>query len=188
MAKPQANANGRVPLSAVDFLGLAKQRKVARLDLGEIGYEGVIYVRNLSADEQSLVTSGKRKGKSSTIKVNRDESYEMSLDALAEGVGAEFLRLAVVTDEQGGAILEEAFATVERNEDGELPEYITVQASILVQMEREWMRETGGNRDRMLKELGEFGGDITDFVVAKVKKLSGMGRSRDRVEEKKENS
>lgn len=181
--------SGRVSLSAVDFLGLTKQRKVQRLDLSEIGYEGVIYIRDLTSDEQALVTTGKRKsGKSSTIKINRDESYEMPLDALAEGVGAEFLRLAVVTDEQGGAILEEAFTAVGFDEDGNPPEYITVQSNVLIQMEKEWMRETGNNKDRMLKELGEMPHAITNHVVERVKKLSGMGRRHDQVEEKKENS
>ena len=57
-----ASDNGRVSLSAIDLLGLTKQRKVARLDLAEAGYEGVMYVRDLTAAEQSKVTGTGGKG------------------------------------------------------------------------------------------------------------------------------
>lgn len=57
-----ASENGHVSLSAVDFLGLIKQRKVVRLDLSTVGYTGVIYVRDLTAAEQAHVSSGSGKG------------------------------------------------------------------------------------------------------------------------------
>jgi hypothetical protein len=181
--------NGRVSLSAVDFLGLAKQRKVARLDLSEIGYEGVIYVRDLTAGEQAKVASGGRSkgGHGKKLRLYPDESMEMEMDALAEGAGPEFLRLAVVTDTQDGALLEQGFAAVELNEDGELPEYITFPAGELVQMADTWMREAG-NLEKMTRQLEQMPNAITNLVIRRVRKLSGMGRSRDQVEEKKESS
>ena len=51
-----ASDNGHVSLSAIDLLGLTKQRKVARLDLADVGYVGVMYVRDLTAAEQLVMS------------------------------------------------------------------------------------------------------------------------------------
>lgn len=51
-----ASKNGHVSLSAIDFLGLVKRRKVGRrLTWKKVGYEGVIYVRDLTAAQQQKV-------------------------------------------------------------------------------------------------------------------------------------
>jgi hypothetical protein len=188
MGTSLASVNGRVSLSAVDFLGLTRQRKVQRLDLAEIGYEGVIYIRDLTAAEQVQVTSGNSQNRrGSKARLYADESVEMDITALSEGAGPQFLRFGVVTDAEDGAILERAFETVELNENGEPPDYITIQADMLVQMADTWIREAG-NVDKMIKRLEQMPNAITNHVVRRIRTLSGMGRSRDQVEEKKENS
>lgn len=174
-----AGDNGKVALSAIDFLGLTKQRKVARLDLADEGYEGVIYVRDLTAAEQSKVTSGGG-GKSAKARYYPDKSYEMDLAALTEAAGPKYLMAAVVTDAQDGALLERAFAAAEPE-----AEYIMVSAAELVQMSELWIREAG-NRAKAESMLESMPNVITNAVVRMVNKLSGIGG--DRVEEKKENS
>ncbi len=173
-----ASKNGHVSLSAIDFLGLVKRRKVARIDLEEVGYEGVIYVRDLTAAEQSkVVGSG---GKANKARFYNDKSYEMDLSALTESAGPKFLHTAAVTDAQGGAILEAAFDAAEPDAD-----YIMVLADDLVQMSDVWMKEAG-NIAKMEKMLEGMPHAVTNLVVGRVRELSGMGG--DRVEEKKENS
>mgnify|MGYP001268973880 CR=1 FL=1 len=85
MASDKTGDSGRVSLSAIDFLGLTKQRKVARIDLAEAGYEGVIYVRDLTAAEQSKVTS--ISGKGGKLRLYQDKSREIDLAALTAEAG-----------------------------------------------------------------------------------------------------
>lgn len=171
--------NGRVSLSAVDFLGLVKQRKVARIDLAEFGYEGVIYVRDLTAAEQARVTTVK--GRGGKARFYNDKSYEMDLAALTEAAGPRFLTAAVVTDSQDGALLERAFDAA----DG--AQWVMMSAAELVQMADVWIREAG-NRDKMEAMLEQMPNVVTNAVVKRVRELSGMGDDADRVEEKKETS
>lgn len=171
-----ASENGHVSLSAVDFLGLIKQRKVVRLDLSTVGYTGVIYVRDLTAAEQAHVSSGS--GKGGKARFYSDKSYEMDLAALSEAAGPRFLEKAMVTDADDGALLERAFAAA-----GDSP-YITMSEAELVQMADVWVREFG-NRDRMQKALTATPNAITNLVVKTVRELSGMIEEGDRVEEKK---
>ena len=170
--------NGRVSLSAVDFLGLTKQRKVARIDLADVGYEGVIYVRDLTAAEQSKITSFGG-GKGGKARFYNDKSYEMDLIALMEAAGPKFLAAAVVTDAKDGEILERAFAAADPDVN-----YLLMSAGDLVQMSEVWMRETG-NRARMDAMLEQMPNGITNIVVKRVRELSGM--AEDGIEEKKEN-
>lgn len=170
--------NGFVSLSAVDFLGLTKQRKVARLDLADVGYEGVIYVRDLSAAEQSKVAGGV--GRGGRARLYDDKSVEMDMAALVEAAGPKFLAAAVVTDAEGGAVLQRAFDAA-----GPEAEYITMSAGELVQMAEEWIREAG-NRDKMEKMLEGMPNAVTNLVVKRVRQLSGL--AGDRIEEKKGNS
>ena len=172
-----SSENGRVSLSAIDFLGLAKQRKVARIDLADVGYEGVIYVRDLTAAEQSRVTSGG--GKNSKARYFQDKSYEIDLAALTEAAGPKFLMAAAVTDAQDGDMLERAFAA---EPDAA---YITIATSELVQMSEVWIKEAG-NRDKAEKLLEQMPNAVTNEVVKRVREISGM--AEDAVEEKKDNS
>lgn len=172
-----ASDNGRVSLSAIDLLGLTKQRKVARLDLAEAGYEGVMYVRDLTAAEQSKVTG--TGGKGGKARYYSDKSYEIDLAALTEAAGPKFMMAAVVTDAQDGALLERAFAAA-----GDA-EYVTMAATELVQMSDAWIREAG-NIAKAEKMLEAMPNAVTNMVVKAVRELSGM--AEDRIEEKKDNS
>jgi hypothetical protein len=173
-----ASDNGRVSLSAIDLLGLTKQRKVARLDLADAGYEGVMYVRDLTAAEQSKVTG--TGGKGGKARYYTDKSYEIDLAALTEAAGPKFLMAAAVTDEKDGEILERAFDAAGPN-----VEYIMVSAGDLVQMADAWIREAG-NIAKAEKALEAMPNAVTNMVVKAVRELSGM--AEDRIEEKKENS
>ncbi len=173
-----ASDNGRVSLSAIDFLGLVKQRKVARIDLAEVGHEGVIYVRSLTAAENSKITS--ISGKSAKARYYPDKSYEMDLAALTEAAGPKFLMTAVVTDAQDGALLERAFDAAEPDAP-----HIMMSDGDLVQMSDIWIREAG-NRAKAEAMLEAMPNEITNLVVKRVRELSGM--AEDKVEEKKDNS
>ena len=169
--------NGFVSLSALDFLGLTKQRKVARLDLTEVGYKGVLYVRDLTAAENAKLSRGE--GRGGRARLYDDKSVEMDMAALLESAGPKILAAAAVTDAEGGALLKRAF---EAEPDAE---YVTVSAGDLVQMADEWIREAG-NRDKMEKMLDGMPNAVTNLVVRRVRELSGL--AGDRIEEKKENS
>jgi len=173
-----ASDNGRVSLSAIDLLGLTKQRKVARLDLADVGYEGVMYVRDLTAAEQSKITG--TGGKGGKARYYTDKSYEIDLAALTEAAGPKFLLAAAVTDAQDGALLERAFDAA-----GPDAEYIMMSATELVQMSRAWIEEAG-NITKAEKALEAMPNAITNLVVKAVRELSGM--AEDRIEGKKENS
>lgn len=173
-----ASDNGRVSLSAIDLLGLTKQRKVARLDLTDAGYEGVMYVRDLTAAEQSKVTG--TGGKGGKARYYTDKSYEIDLAALTEAAGPKFLMAAAVTDAQDGALLERAFDAAEPE-----AEYVMMSAGDLIQMADAWIKEAG-NIAKAEKVLEAMPNAVTNMVVKAVRELSGMGE--DRIEEKKENS
>lgn len=173
-----ASDNGHVSLSAIDLLGLTKQRKVARLDLADAGYEGVMYVRDLTAAEQSKVTG--TGGKGGKARYYTDKSYEIDLAALTEAAGPKFLMAAAVTDAQDGALLERAFDAAEPE-----AEYVMMSDADLVQMSRAWIEEAG-NIAKAEKVLEAMPNAVTNMVVKAVRELSGMGE--DRIEEKKENS
>jgi len=173
-----ASDNGRVSLSAIDLLGLTKQRKVARLDLTDAGYEGVMYVRDLTAAEQSKVTG--TGGKGGKARYYTDKSYEIDLAALTEAAGPKFLMAAAVTDAQDGALLERAFDAAEPD-----VEYVMMSAGDLIQMADAWIKEAG-NIAKAEKVLEAMPNAVTNMVVKAVRELSGM--AEDRIEEKKENS
>ena len=173
-----ASDNGHVSLSAIDLLGLTKQRKVARLDLTDAGYEGVMYVRDLTAAEQSKVTG--TGGKGGKARYYTDKSYEIDLAALTEAAGPKFLMAAAVTDAQDGALLERAFDAAEPD-----VEYVMMSAGDLIQMADAWIKEAG-NIAKAEKVLEAMPNAVTNMVVKAVRELSGMGE--DRIEEKKENS
>lgn len=166
--------NGVVPLSAIDFLSLVKQRKVARVDLADVGYSGIIYVRDLTSAEQARMTSGTK----SKARFYNDKSYEMDLAALTEASGPKFLMASVVTDDQGGALLEQAFAAADPE-----AEYFMVSSEILVPMSEVWIKEAG-TRSKAEETLTNMPNAITNLVVKRVRELSGM--AEDRVEEKKD--
>lgn len=172
--------NGRVPLSATDLLGLAEQRKVARVDLDEAGYSGVVYVCDLTAAQQQKILSAPLRGKK--IRQNtRDNWQEFDAGDLLSDAGAKFLESCLVTDKDGGAILERAFDAA-----GEDAEYIIFPASELITMFELMVKETN-TPSKAREKLEAFPNAVTSLVAKTVREISGMA-NEDRVEEKKDNS
>jgi hypothetical protein len=178
-----ASTDGRVSLSAIDLLGLAEQKKVARVDLAEAGYSGVVYVCDLTAAQQQQIVGAPRRG--AKVRRNEKENWtEFDLADLANNAGAKFLEACLVTDRAEGATLERAFEAA-AGEDGERPEYITLPASELVYM-AELMQGTGMKPFQVREKLEQFPNAVTSLIVKTMRELSGM--AEDRVEEKKESS
>lgn len=167
-------SRGGNSLSAIDLLGLTKQRKVARIDLAALGYEGVMYVRDLTSAENGKVTAAR--GKSGKARYYPDKSYELDMATLMEEAGPKFLMAAVVTDAQNGKLLEQMFAAEPD------VEYLMMKESDLVQMADLWMKEVG-TRHQVEAMLESMPNIITNAVVQRVRELSGTVEER---EEKKD--
>lgn len=184
-----SGVNGRVLLSAVDLLGLADKKKVARLDLEPLGFGGVVFVCDLTTAQQQKILGSPRKG----TKVRRHDKEhwtEFDLADLTNHAGAAFLEACLVTDSAGGETLERAFAAAE-DEDGEPPEWITFPASELVYMAELMVAEL--KQPRLMREkLDQFPNAVTSLIVKTVREISGMGEeaedAEDAVEEKKGSS
>lgn len=178
-----ASVNGRVPLSAIDLLGLAERKKVARVDLGEAGYEGLVYVCDLTtAQQQKIVGTPRRRAK---VRQNLKENWtEFDLADLANNAGTAFLEACLVTDKAGGETLERAFEAA-ADENGELPAYVTFPAAELVYMAELMAAEL--KQPRLMREkLEQFPNAVVSLIIKRMREISGMGE--DKVEEKKENS
>ena len=172
--------SSRVPLSALDLLGLAEQRKVARLDLAVAGYSGVVYVCDLTTAQQQRIVGTPRKG--TKVRQNTVEKWtEFDLADMSNNAGAKFLEACLVTDKEGGAALERAFAAVE--EDGEPVEYVVFPASELVSM-FDLMAVELKKPHAAREKLEQFPNAVTSLIVKTMRQLSGM--AEDAVEEKKE--
>lgn len=168
--------NSKVSLSALDLLGLAEQRKVARIDLSETGYGGIIYVCDLTAAQLQLALAPK---KGSKMRYFKDDSREIDLSAMVDDAGAKFLEFCLVTDKNGGKTLDAAFEAV-----GEDETYIIIPESELIYQFDVMVNEL--KVPRLAREkLEKFPNAIISRVVKTVKEISGM--AEDRVEEKKEN-
>lgn len=178
-----AGVNGRVALSAVDLLGLAEQKKVARIDLTEKGYGGVVFVCDLTTAQQQKILGSPRKG--TKVRRNDKENWtEFDLADLSNNAGAAFLEACLVTDRANGATLEAAFEAAV-DEDGAPAEWITVAASELVYMAELMTAEL--KQPRLMREkLEQFPNAVTSLIVKRVREISGMGENV--VEEKKGSS
>lgn len=176
--------NGQVPLSALDLLGLAEQRKVARVNLSDVGYSGVLFVCDLTAAQQQRILSGPRKGKT---RIYRDNSMDVDWADLSQDAASKFLEACLVTDKESGALLEQAFEEVgiPEEEAGKVIRHVIFPASELVYM-ADLMGEELKQRRLVLDRLGQFPNAISSLIVRTVREISGM--AEDRVEEKKESS
>lgn len=79
-------------LSVSDFLNLAEERLVARVDLAEVGRKGVLFVRELTSDEKTAVLP-RPKGKA---KMHKDQSIEIDWSQLSPDAVAKFLKTCLV--------------------------------------------------------------------------------------------
>lgn len=178
-----SGVSGRVALSALDLLGLAELRKVARLDLASVGYSGVVYACDLTAAQQQKIMSGPRKGKT---RIHRDGAMDVDWADLPQDAAAKFLEACLVTDNAEGETLERAFAALDTSEaEEDKTVYITLPASELVLMSELMLAEL--KQPRLVREkLEQFPNAVTSLIVRTVREISGM--VEDRVEEKKDNS
>lgn len=175
-----SGVNGRGPLSVADLLGLAEQRKVARVDLAEAGYGGVVFVCDLTAAQQQRIMSGPRKGKT---RVYRDNSYDLDWSDLPQDAASKFLEACLVTDREGGATLARAFEAADG--DGEVVEFITFPASELVYVAELMTAEL--KQARLVRDkLEQWPNAVTSLIIKKMRQISGL--AEDRIEEKKEHS
>lgn len=172
-----ASVNGHVPLSAIDLLGLAEQKKVARIDLAEAGYGGIVYVCDLTAAQQQRILASGRRGKT---RIYKDSSMDVDWADIDSDAGARYLEACLVTDAEGGAALARAFDAA-----GDDAEYVVIAASELVYM-AEMLTAELKKPHLMREKLSQFPNAVTSLIVATVRRISGM--AEDRVEEKKENS
>lgn len=172
-----AGVNGVGPLSVADLIGLTEQRKVARVDLAEVGYAGVVFVCDLTAAQQQRVMSGPRKGKT---RVYRDNSYDVDWSDMPQDAASRLLEACLITDGEGGATLERAFAAV-----GEEAEYITFPADQIVYVAAQLAEEMKGMHAARQK-LEQLPNAVTSLLIRRMREISGLGE--DRVEEKKGNS
>lgn len=175
MSSSDPIANGRITLSAIDFLGLAEKRRVARIDLTEVGYKGVVYACDLSTAKQQKVMTRPNKGKT---RVYADKSMDINWSDLPADAGPKFLAECLVTDGDNGRLLDAAFAATDEP-------FVVWPESDLKFMADAWQAELGG-RHKVMERLGDIPNAVTNLIVKTVRELSGM--EEDVVEEKKENS
>lgn len=164
------------PLTALEFLGLASYKKVARVDLSDVGYHGIVYVRDLSAAEkQRLITRPRGKGR-----LHKDQSVEIDFSQLPRDASAKFLSACMVTHKQGGEYLEQLFADTDEG-------HVILSENDLVSLDREW-GEAHGHQSKVRDVLDQLPSTVVNYIVKAVNDLSGINQSDDEViEEKKGN-
>lgn len=173
----ETNHRERVSLSALDFLGLADQRKVAVVDLAEVGYQGLVYVCDLTAGQQQKLMSGPSKGRT---RVYADKSMDVDWADMPRDAAARFLEACLVTDSSGGSKLQEAF-----DQAGDDSGFITFPSSELVRVYDLIVAELKNPRAAREK-LEQLPNAVVSVIILKMRELSGM--TEDQVEEKKETS
>ena len=160
--------NGRVTLSAVDFLKLSETKRVARVDLADIRLDGVVYVCDLSAAKQQQLFGGQK-----SLRVYRDQSRDIELP---KDAAAKLMKACMVSDGQDGEIFEAAFDATDE-------EHIMIDEDKLVYFRDIWKAELGTTRavDEMIQNMSNI---ITNHVTKAINQLSGLGDDEP-VEEKK---
>lgn len=174
-----SSVNGQTPLSVLDLLGLAEQRKVARLALGAVGYSGIVYVCDLTAGQQQRISNAGKRGKT---RVYRDQSMDVDWADLTQDAAAKVLEACLVTDKANGETLERAFAALETEED--TPHIIFPAAEL--QYVADLMAVELKTKSKALEKLEQFPNAVSSLIIKTMRELSGM--TDDRVEEKKDNS
>jgi len=164
-----SSKNGHIPLSAVDFLKLAETKRIARVDLEEVGVDGVVYVCGLSTAQQQKIMSGQ-----GSMRVYKDDSRDVSIPKEA---AAKMLLECMVTDGQDGAFFEDEFT--KSDED-----FITVPSDQLVYYRDLWRKELG-NTKAVNDKIQDLPNIVTNLVMRQVNRLSGL--AGDEIEEKKSN-
>ncbi len=165
----------QVTLSAVDFLNLAEQRRVARIDLAEVGYKGVVYVCDLSTAKQQKIAVGP-KGKT---RVYADKSMDVDLGSLPKDAPMKMMIECLVTDKENGRLLDAAFAALE---DGSEP-YIVWPENDLVTLYNQ-LRADGLKHNDIEAKLGSMANAVTNLIVKAVREISGTAEEAAEAEKK----
>lgn len=150
-----------VYLSAVDFLGLAEERVVARVDLAQIGRRGVLFVRELTADEKAAVLP-RPKGKG---RVYKDQSVEIPWDQLSTDAVAKFLKVCLVSLKSD--------PTLYFGQNGDGSETAVIPVDQIVPVFDEIVAQTGQRRLAMEK-LGAIPNSVADLLMKKIRVISGL--------------
>lgn len=159
--------NGQFALSAGDFLKLAETKRIARVDLYEVGVEGTVYVCGLSTAQQQKMV-----GDRGSVRVYKDDSRDV---AIPKEAAAKMLLECMVTDGQEGAYFEGEFAKVD-------DEYISVPSDKLVYYRDLWRQELGTTK-AVNDKIQDLPNVVTNLVMRHVNLLSGL--AGDEIEEKK---
>lgn len=181
MSEEQAGRNGRVTLAALDFLSLADKPLVARIDLAEVHYKGVVYVRALTAGEKEWIFNppGQR-NKKRQARVYADRSMDVDLNDMPRDTVFRFLGKCMVTDRENGRILEDLFEQAGMSslfgqpEDEPTPvDVLAVDEGILVQMWDVWLREMGDAKS-VNAQLEKTPNPVASLVARRVREISGL--------------
>lgn len=148
-------------LSAADFLGLAEERVVARVDLADVGRRGVLYVRELTADEKAAVLP-RPKGKA---RMYKDQSMEIDWSQLSPDAAAKFLKTCLVTFKTDPA---QWFG-----ENGEAAETAVVPADALNSMYEEIVAQVG-KPHLAIEKLGGVPNSVVDLLVNRIRTISRL--------------
>lgn len=153
----------QMTLSAVDFLNLAEQRRVARIDLAEVGYKGVVYVCDLSTAKQQKIAVGP-KGKT---RVYADKSMDVDLASMPKDAPMKMMMECLVTDAENGRLLAAAFAEQGEGDDP----YIIWPEDQLVRFYEILRRDM--KHSEVEERLGKMGNAVTNLIVKTVREISG---------------
>jgi hypothetical protein len=160
------NVNGHITLSAVDFLKLAEVKRVARVDLDDVGVSGVVYVCGLSTAQQQKMV-----GDRGSVRIYKDDSRDV---AIPKEAAAKMLLECMVTDGQDGKYFEAEFSKTDE-------EYISVPSDKLVYYRDLWRESM--NSKQIQDKVSDLPNVVTNLVMRHVNQLSGL--AGDEVEEKK---
>lgn len=164
----------QVTLSAVDFLNLAEQRTIARIDLADVGRKGIVHVCDLTTAMQRKIAIGP-KGKT---RVYADKSMDVDLSAMPKDAATKMVMECLVTDREGGRLLEAAFAELE---EGDKP-YVVWPESDLVKMYDIMRRDL--KHGEVEAKIDGMGNAVTNLIVKTVREISGTAEEAADAEKK----
>jgi hypothetical protein len=159
--------NGQHSLSAGDFLQLTEFKRIARVDLAEVGMDGIVYVCDLSTAQQQKLYGG-----SKSMRVYKDDSRDV---ALPKDAAAKIIQECMITDKEDGQYLESEFDKTDE-------EFVTVPLDQIVYYRDLW-KEQLGNTKAVNDKIQNLPNIVTNLIVKNVSDLSGL--AGDEVEEKK---
>jgi hypothetical protein len=165
-------ATGAVGNKASGFLSLTEQKRVARIDLAEAGYEGVYFVCDLTATQQQTLLTPKG---GTRMRKYTDGSFDVDMASMPPDASPKFLMACLVSDEKDGEILERAFEATEEP-------FIVFPKGDLVWLADEWRKEM--KEPAVRQTLEGIPSAVSQLIVNTVLKISGI--EKDAVEEKKE--